>query len=82
VPQNRSPEHAAADKAALPADAADKVTDDVGGVQGSDPAETEASNAEASNAPVAPPQSDMEQAPDAGEIEWAGQVVKKAPRAD
>jgi len=77
MPQNRSPEHAAADKAALPADAANKVTDDVGGVQGSDPAETEASSAT-----VVPPQSDMEQAPDAGEIEWAGQVVKKAPRAD
>ena len=52
-----------------------QVTEDIGGVQGEAPDEDDASAS-----PEAEPglPSDAP-APDAGEIEWAGQVVKKPP---
>jgi hypothetical protein len=53
-----------------------QVTDDVGGVQGTAPDEDQADAAPATTSTGSP--SD-EPAPDAGEIEWAGQVVKKPP---
>ena len=54
-----------------------EVTEDIGGVQGSEPNEAAATTLpgtpddEATDVPV----------PDAGDIEWAGAVVGKAPRA-
>jgi hypothetical protein len=53
-----------------------QVTDDVGGVQGTAPDEDQVDAAPATTSTGSP--SD-EPAPDAGEIEWAGQVVKKPP---
>ena len=53
-----------------------QVTEDVGGVQGSDPDEDDAEPAAAATSTGSPPD---QPAPDAGEIEWAGQVVKKPP---
>jgi hypothetical protein len=57
----------------------EKVTEDVGGWQGvapdEDDAETGAQGVEAVT-PGSPPD---QPAPDSGEIEWAGQVVKKPP---
>lgn len=56
----------------------EQVTQDVGGAQGSAPEEegeqTDASPMETGSPPDRP-------VPDAGEIEWAGQVVKKPPTA-
>jgi hypothetical protein len=53
------------------------VTEDIGGVQGEAPDEDdEASGARAAAHPGAPADAP---APDAGEIEWAGQLVKKPP---
>lgn len=53
----------------------EQVTEDLGGVQGSAPDEDGAESA-----PDLPPgEPSDEPAPDAGEIEWAGQVVKKPP---
>ncbi|MET1755341.1 hypothetical protein ABVV53_07700 [Novosphingobium sp. RD2P27] len=55
---------------------AEPVTEDVGGVQGTAPDAGSESDASTALGPGAP---DDEPAPDAGEIEWAGQVVKKPP---
>lgn len=56
----------------------EQVDQDVGGVQGSpEPdADEEGAPANAAATPGSPPD---QPAPDAGEIEWAGQVVKKPP---
>jgi hypothetical protein len=54
-----------------------QVTDDVGGVQGASPEEEEGLTA-AAGAPLGGSTAE-EPAPDAGEIEWAGQLVKKPP---
>jgi len=54
----------------------DEIERDVGGVQGTE------DDAEAPAAPGGPEQTDEGTkviAPDAGEIEWAGGLVKKAP---
>ena len=54
-----------------------EVTQDVGGVQG-----TEADDADlGSESPAAPIASDVPEqpAPDAGEIEWAGALLKRPP---
>jgi hypothetical protein len=58
------------------ADLDEQVTDDVGGVQGTSPDEDDADQASSAVTPGSPPD---EPAPDAGEIEWAGQLVKKPP---
>ncbi len=52
-----------------------QVTEDIGGVQGEAPDEDDASAP--SEAEPGSPSDEL--APDAGEIEWAGQVVKKPP---
>ena len=52
------------------------VTEDIGGVQGSGPSEQASSDAAGKRRPGAPPD---DPAPDAGEIEWAGGFIKKAP---
>lgn len=54
----------------------EQVTDDVGGVQGSAPGEDEPSSKVQGVSTGSP---DDQAAPDAGEIEWAGQLVKKPP---
>jgi hypothetical protein len=54
-----------------------RVTDDLGGVQGSSPEENDDANADASTSSLGSPAD--QPAPDAGEIEWAGQLVKKPP---
>jgi hypothetical protein len=56
-------------------DLAGQVNEDIGGVQGTGPDE-ESPDATPSITPGTTPN---EPAPDAGEIEWAGQVVKKPP---
>ena len=54
----------------------DIIEEDIGGVQGADDRADPADEA-------ADPQPGTDvQAPDAGEIEWAGAVVKKAPGDD
>ena len=53
----------------------EQVTEDVGGVQGTSPDEDAESND--LQLPVGEPED--RPAPDAGEIEWAGQIVKKPP---
>lgn len=55
---------------------AEPVTEDVGGVQGTAPDADSEGDEAAALSPGAPAD---EPAPDAGEIEWAGQVVKKPP---
>lgn len=57
-----------------PDDLEERVGDDIGGVQGEP--EDEAGQQPERPALGSP---DEEPAPDAGEIEWAGQVVKKPP---
>ena len=54
------------------------VTEDIGGVQGTAPDESDTDDGTASAAmnPGGPAE---RPAPDSGEIEWAGQVVKKPP---
>ncbi|MEW9856075.1 hypothetical protein [Novosphingobium sp. M1R2S20] len=54
----------------------EQVTEDLGGVQGTAPASDESESASGALGPGAP---SSEPVPDAGEIEWAGQVVKKPP---
>jgi len=54
-----------------------QVTDDLGGVQGSSPDEDSDQIPLASNSASGSPAE--EPAPDAGEIEWAGQLLKKPP---
>lgn len=56
----------------------EQVDQDVGGVQGSPEPDADEEEAPASAAvkPGSPPD---QPAPDAGEIEWAGQVIKKPP---
>jgi len=56
-----------------------KVTRDVGGVQGSPPVEGEETIA--ADAPKIGSPKD-EPAPDAGEIEWAGGLIRKPPHPD
>ena len=59
---------------------AEPVTGDVGGVQGS--TEEEMDDREDQVAQTAAGEGRDVAAPDAGEIEWAGEVVKKAPGKD
>lgn len=54
----------------------DDVTEDIGGVQGSEASET---SLESSSNAIAPGRPEKQPAPDGGEIEWAGQVVKTPP---
>lgn len=55
-------------------DPEDQIEEDIGGVQGEDPRrEPTDTDGDVANMGV-----DV-QAPDAGEIEWAGELVKKAP---
>jgi len=54
----------------------ERVSEDLGGVQGAAPPEDDGTDTAASPDKGAPRD---EPAPDAGEIEWAGQVVKKPP---
>jgi len=54
---------------------ASHVTQDIGGVQGEAPDENEADTAPATETGSAPD----EPATDSGEIEWAGQLLKKPP---
>lgn len=57
----------------------ERVTDDLGGVQGAAPAQGDP-DAQATASPALEPGApDDAPAPDAGEIEWAGQLVKKPP---
>lgn len=78
------------DKQSIPADgeqdsgaqgsAMPQVEESIGGVQGG--MEDEGRTPASPNPDAAGQQSPEEQAPDAGEVEWAGQVVKKAPTPD
>jgi hypothetical protein len=52
------------------------ATEDIGGVQGTAPEDSIDSDG---GAPMSPGGPADRQTPDAGEIEWAGQVVKKPP---
>lgn len=61
---------------AAPQDLPERVSDDLGGVQGEAPDER-ADDGSIAAAEAGGP--DAEPVPDAGEIEWAGQVVKKPP---
>ncbi len=54
------------------------ATEDIGGVQGSPEEEDGESSADVSAA-MSPGGPKDRPAPDSGEIEWAGQVVKKPP---
>ena len=67
VPENEVPEN--------------EVTQDVGGVQGTPAAEDDAApDADRAAGQAAEPGGpEARPAPDAGEIEWAGQLVKKPP---
>ena len=67
VPENEVPEN--------------EVTQDVGGVQGTPPAEDDAApDADRAAGQAAEPGGpEAHPAPDAGEIEWAGQLVRKPP---
>lgn len=58
-----------------------EVTQDVGGVQGTPAGEDDAApDADQATGPTAEPGGPQARpAPDAGEIEWAGQLVKKPP---
>jgi hypothetical protein len=56
-------------------DLPEQIGEDIGGVQGTDP--DEAANDE--SVAVQPGSTPDAPAPDAGEIEWAGQLVKKPP---
>ncbi len=62
------------DKEQLP----EKVEEDIAGVQGSNPSDASSSQ----TTDIAEAEGTEVHAPDAGEIEWAGAVVKKAPRDD
>ena len=55
----------------------DKLTEEIGGVQGGEPGEREARQPAQSAVPGAVPD---EPAPDGAELEWAGALVKKPPR--
>ncbi|VWX52768.1 hypothetical protein [Novosphingobium sp. 9U] len=70
------PSDGSAKQPADPDALSERVNDDVGGVQGEAPDEQADDGVEAVLRPGGP---DSEPAPDAGEIEWAGQVVKKPP---
>lgn len=61
-----------------------EVTDDVGGVQGSDPDEGDDVDATAAAATqtAVPGTAPSAPAPDAGEIEWAGGAVSRPPAPD
>jgi hypothetical protein len=61
-------------------DLPEQVNDDVGGVQGTGP--DELSDDEAGDGAAATGSPADEPAPDAGEIEWAGELVKKPPTPD
>lgn len=54
------------------------TTQDIGGVQGTPPEESDEDDGTLSAA-MNPGTPEDRPAPDAGEIEWAGQVVKKPP---
>lgn len=69
-------EKASPNDAGKAADLDEQVTEDLGGVQGSPPEENEADAPSSAGKPGGPPD---QPTPDAGEIEWAGQVVKKPP---
>lgn len=57
----------------------DDVEADIGGVQGAEPSESQ----DEPDADISINDQPRDQpAPDAGEIEWAGQVVKKPPAPD
>jgi hypothetical protein len=59
-------------------DLPEQVNDDIGGVQGTGP--DELSDDDATGAAAVTPGAPADApAPDAGEIEWAGQLVKKPP---
>lgn len=72
--QAHSPDGTSADDARRD-DLPEQVNEDIGGVQGSDPDD----DAQEPNPSIARGTTPDEPAPDAGEIEWAGQVVKKPP---
>jgi hypothetical protein len=73
MPQN-TPTPGPQDDADLP----EKVTEDVGGWQGVAPDDDSEAPAQTVDTPEPGSPAD-EPVPDAGEIEWAGQVVKKPP---
>lgn len=57
----------------------EQVNDDVGGVQGTGPDELSDDDAIDGAAAIKPGAPADAPAPDAGEIEWAGQLLKKPP---
>ncbi|MBB4858706.1 hypothetical protein HNO88_002032 [Novosphingobium chloroacetimidivorans] len=74
--QDKPSDGAPQEPTAAPDDLPEHVSDDLGGVQGEGPDERSEDSIVA-RPPVGEPTS--EPVPDAGEIEWAGQVVKKPP---
>jgi len=71
TPASQAAPSAAGQQEGLPAE----VTQDIGAVQGTPPDEDDDDAA----AIIAPGSPADRPAPDAGEIEWAGQLVKKPP---
>jgi hypothetical protein len=55
------------------------ATEDIGGVQGTPPEEGQDDDDGTMSAAMSPGGPEDRPAPDSGEIEWAGQVVKKPP---
>ena len=53
-----------------------RVTDEIGGVQGGQPDDSAETQVAQSARPGAPPD---QPAPDGGELEWAGALVRKPP---
>lgn len=60
-------------------DLPEQVNDDIGGVQGTGSDESSDDDATDDTAATTPGAPADAPAPDAGEIEWAGQLVKKPP---
>lgn len=63
-------------------DLSEQVNADVGGVQGTGPDELSDDDEADGAAAITPGAPADAPAPDAGEIEWAGQLVKKPPTPD